>query len=179
MVWFDTISHLYLSPSPVWEYCLSPCLLALGEGRREGHSYLLSCPPPAPCACPCAPPSGWRGPYPVCPPGPVPVCRPASAAQSPAASHWPLPVVNMSSCHRVAKGGRFASKLSLSPIHCKKSLSIFPSPAGMSLTKLSLTGKKLIIPGQGELWSVTPRLGTGKSINFFTVYANICSGLAD
>jgi hypothetical protein len=32
----------------------------------------------------------------------------------------------------------------------KKSLSIFPSPAGMSLTKLSLAGKILIIPGQGE-----------------------------
>ncbi len=28
-------------------------------------------------------------------------------------------------------------------IHCKKELAIFPSPAGMSLTKLSLAGKKL------------------------------------
>ncbi len=28
-------------------------------------------------------------------------------------------------------------------IHCKKELAIFPSPAGMSLTKLSLGGKKL------------------------------------
>ncbi len=27
--------------------------------------------------------------------------------------------------------------------HCKKELAIFPSPAGMSLTKLSLAGKKL------------------------------------
>jgi hypothetical protein len=27
--------------------------------------------------------------------------------------------------------------------HCKKELAIFPSPAGMSLTKLSLGGKKL------------------------------------
>ncbi len=26
----------------------------------------------------------------------------------------------------------------------------FPSPAGMSLTKLSLAGNNLIIPGQGE-----------------------------
>jgi hypothetical protein len=32
-------------------------------------------------------------------------------------------------------------------IHCKKILTIFPSPAGMSLTKLSLAGKNLIIPG--------------------------------
>ncbi len=28
-------------------------------------------------------------------------------------------------------------------IHCKKELAIFPSPAGMSLIKLSLGGKKL------------------------------------
>jgi hypothetical protein len=36
------------------------------------------------------------------------------------------------------------------PEHCKKFLTIFPSLAGMSLTKLSLAGKNLIIPGQGE-----------------------------
>jgi hypothetical protein len=35
------------------------------------------------------------------------------------------------------------------PIHCKKRLAIFPSPGGMSLTKLSLAGENLIIPGQG------------------------------
>jgi hypothetical protein len=35
-------------------------------------------------------------------------------------------------------------------MQCKKSLSNFPSPAGMSLTKLSLARKNLIIPGQGE-----------------------------
>jgi hypothetical protein len=35
-------------------------------------------------------------------------------------------------------------------VHCKKRLAIFPSPAGMSLTKLSLAGNNLIIPGQGE-----------------------------
>ncbi len=35
-------------------------------------------------------------------------------------------------------------------LHCKKLLAIFPSPAGMSLTKLSLAGNNLIIPGQGE-----------------------------
>ncbi len=32
----------------------------------------------------------------------------------------------------------------------KKSLPIFSSPAGMSLTKLSLVEKMLVIPGQGE-----------------------------
>jgi hypothetical protein len=31
----------------------------------------------------------------------------------------------------------------LMELHCKKELAIFPSPAGMSLTKLSLGGKKL------------------------------------
>ncbi len=35
-------------------------------------------------------------------------------------------------------------------LHCKKSLAIFPSPAGMSLTKLSLAMKNLYIPSQGE-----------------------------
>jgi hypothetical protein len=38
--------------------------------------------------------------------------------------------------------------------HCKKRLTIFPSPAGMSLTKLSLTGNNLIIAGQGEFGKV-------------------------
>ncbi len=36
------------------------------------------------------------------------------------------------------------------PVHCKKWLSVFPSPAGMSLTKLSLVGNNLIFPGHGE-----------------------------
>jgi|688.fasta_scaffold909391_1 hypothetical protein len=35
-------------------------------------------------------------------------------------------------------------------IHCKKRLSFFPYPAGMSLAKLSLAGNNLIIPGKGE-----------------------------
>jgi hypothetical protein len=34
--------------------------------------------------------------------------------------------------------------------HCKKRLSNFPSPAGMSITKLSLARNNLVIPGQGE-----------------------------
>ncbi len=40
------------------------------------------------------------------------------------------------------------------PIHCKKKLAIFPSPAGMSRTKLFLAENNLITPVQGEfgLW---------------------------
>jgi hypothetical protein len=35
-------------------------------------------------------------------------------------------------------------------IHCKKRLSFIPFPAGISLSKLSLAGNNLIIPGQGQ-----------------------------
>jgi hypothetical protein len=35
-------------------------------------------------------------------------------------------------------------------LHCKKRLTIFSAPAGMSLTKLSLAGHNLIISGQRE-----------------------------
>jgi hypothetical protein len=35
-------------------------------------------------------------------------------------------------------------------VHCKKRLTIFPSPAGTLLTKISLAGNILIVPGQGE-----------------------------
>ncbi len=51
--------------------------------------------------------------------------------------------------------------------HCKKELAIFPSPAGMSLTKLSLGGKKLNFSRPGRVWSVTSRLGTGKRPTLF------------
>jgi hypothetical protein len=37
-----------------------------------------------------------------------------------------------------------------SQIHCKKKFYDFPVPDGMSLPKLSLAGKNLIIPGLGE-----------------------------
>jgi hypothetical protein len=40
-------------------------------------------------------------------------------------------------------------KIKTTQLHCKKRLAIFPSPAGMSLTKLSLAGNILIILGQG------------------------------
>ncbi len=52
-------------------------------------------------------------------------------------------------------------------LHCKKELAIFPSPAGMSLTKLSLSGKKLNYSCPGRVWSVTSRLGTGKRLTLF------------
>jgi hypothetical protein len=35
-------------------------------------------------------------------------------------------------------------------LHCKKGFASFPSPAGKSLTKLSLARSNLIIPGQEE-----------------------------
>ncbi len=50
--------------------------------------------------------------------------------------------------------------------HCKKKLAVFPTPAGMSLIKLSLGGKNLIISVQGELVSDIPA-GDGKTANHF------------
>ncbi len=44
-------------------------------------------------------------------------------------------------------------------IHCKKRLAVFPSPAGMSLTILSLAGKNQIFPGQGEFGKWHPGWG--------------------
>ncbi len=57
-----------------------------------------------------------------------------------------------------------------------KRLAIFPSPVGISLIKLSLAGKNLIIPRHGRVWFVTSRPGTGKSLAFFTVYYRIVTG---
>jgi hypothetical protein len=47
-------------------------------------------------------------------------------------------------------------------VHCKKRLAVFPSPAGMSLAKLSPAGNNSIIPGPGEFG-----LGMGKPLTFF------------
>ncbi len=44
-------------------------------------------------------------------------------------------------------------------LHCKKRFVIFPSPAGMSFTKLSLDGNNLIIPVQGEFGKWHPGWG--------------------
>jgi hypothetical protein len=49
-----------------------------------------------------------------------------------------------------------------SPYTVKKRLAIFPSPTGMSLTKLSLAGNNLMILGQGEqffFYSVVSTMG--------------------
>ncbi len=52
--------------------------------------------------------------------------------------------------------------------HCKKRLPVFPSPAGMSLTKLSLAGINLIIPVQGEFGKWHTSSG-GKTANLFYI----------
>jgi len=38
-------------------------------------------------------------------------------------------------------------------LHCKKGLTVFPSPAGMSLTKLSLAGNNLPSSSPRKVWS--------------------------
>jgi hypothetical protein len=43
--------------------------------------------------------------------------------------------------------------------HCKKRWAVFPSPGGMSLTKLSLAGENLIIPAHGEFGQLHPGWG--------------------
>ncbi len=58
-------------------------------------------------------------------------------------------------------------------VHCKKRLTIFPSQAGMSLTKASLAGNNLVIP---ELVSDIPA-GDRKIANLF--YSVACSLLSD
>ncbi len=68
------------------------------------------------------------------------------------------------SCYQLPSRGGFFVETQL---HCKKELAIFPSPAGMSLTKLSLAGKKLNYSRPGRVWSVTSRLGTGKRLTLF------------
>ncbi len=74
-----------------------------------------------------------------------------------------------SSTERLMKSN-FQTKI----LHCKKRLAVFPSPAGMSLTKLSLARNNRIIPLQGEFGGlVTSRLGTGKRITFFVLYGTV------
>ncbi len=52
-------------------------------------------------------------------------------------------------CNIITSCASFISKL-LEHLHCKKRVAVFPSPDGMSLTKLPLAWNNLIIPGQGE-----------------------------
>jgi hypothetical protein len=51
-------------------------------------------------------------------------------------------------------------------IHCKKRLTIFPSPFGMSLTKLSLEGNKELFQARESLVNDIPA-GDGKLANLF------------
>jgi hypothetical protein len=61
--------------------------------------------------------------------------------------------------------------MKLVPDTVKKSFSIFPTPAGMSLTKLSLEGNYDVIykffPPRESLVSDIPAAGTGISKSFF------------
>jgi hypothetical protein len=43
------------------------------------------------------------------------------------------------------------SIIAIQYLHCKKRLAAFPSPAGMSLTKLFLGGNNFIIPAHIEI----------------------------
>jgi hypothetical protein len=51
--------------------------------------------------------------------------------------------------------------------HCKKRLASFPSPGGMSLTKLSVVGNNLIIPNQRESLVSEIPAGDRKLANLF------------
>jgi hypothetical protein len=61
-------------------------------------------------------------------------------------------------------------------LHCKKRLSFFPSLAGMSLTKFSLAGNNLIIPGRGESLVSDIPTGDGKNDNLFYSVLNELTG---
>ncbi len=54
-------------------------------------------------------------------------------------------------------------------VHCNKRFATFLSPAGTSLTKLSLGWNNLIISSQGEFGKWRPGWGRGRRQPFFTV----------
>jgi hypothetical protein len=54
-------------------------------------------------------------------------------------------------------------------VHCKKRSAIFPSPAGMSLTKISLAGNNKISPGQGEFGKWQSGWGRKNRCLFYSV----------
>ncbi len=64
---------------------------------------------------------------------------PGPSAKPVALAHWNAPASGM--------------------IHCKERLAVFPSPAGMSVTKLSLDGNNQIFPVQGEFGKWPPGWG--------------------
>ncbi len=51
-------------------------------------------------------------------------------------------------------------------VYTVKKVLVFPSPVGMSLTKLSLDGNNKLFPAR-EILVCASRLGTGKTVNFF------------
>ncbi len=51
-------------------------------------------------------------------------------------------------------------------IYTVKKVATFPYPARVSLTNSPRAGLIKLFPTR-EIWSVTPRLGTGKSLTFF------------
>jgi hypothetical protein len=61
----------------------------------------------------------------------------------------------------------FHTILKIIPHSGESRFAVFPSPAGMSLTKLSLAGKNLIIPGRGELGKHVIPAGDGKTASIF------------
>jgi len=75
----------------------------------------------------------------------------ASVVLSPVAVHEDLATVIWSPAVVHAD---FA-KVVLSPaaVQCNKGVAVFPSPAGMSLTKLSLAGNNLPSPSPRKVWS--------------------------
>jgi hypothetical protein len=52
-------------------------------------------------------------------------------------------------------------------VHCKKRFATFPSPAGMSLIKLSVDGNNLIIPAKGKCGQLHPGWGRENGKPFF------------
>jgi hypothetical protein len=87
-------------------------------------------------------------------------------------------LVSTRSClqrYKVQMGGRYFSAKLTGPstyvkcvtVHCKKRLAIFPSPAGMSLTK-TLPGRELTnIPDRGEFGYSDIPAGNRKIVKLF------------
>ena len=76
-------------------------------------------------------------------------------------------------CSREADNCRTRQNVCL---HCKKRLAIFPSSAGMSLSKLSLAGNNLIIPVQRKFGYSDMPAGDGKITNpFYSVSGYLIS----
>ncbi len=66
----------------------------------------------------------------------------------------------------------YGHKFSAKVLHCKKKLMIYPSLAGMSLTKLSLGGNNSIFLSRESLVSDIPA-GDGKMVNLFLKCTNV------